>query len=264
MGAREPRRLAGSAAGLVLAAGVVVVVLHARGGDSYEVKFGTAFSDAAGLALIAAAVVAATLLAGVRWAIALLVWFAALVLVLGVAHPCRIAFEDTPQFGGCSVSAVTSALGLYLPASALVCAAAGALAARLAVRACAALAGAAATAVLVALFAPWYRASDEGRTYADTGWQVFQRFDVYLAVTALLALVLAAASLRGRANVASRLAPVVALLAVSGGGLAFYRLFTAADAPSSGYVPLAAAYIALGGIVALAFATIGLRRIPSS
>src|SRR4051794_34488860 len=67
------RRPLALAAGLALAVVVVAVVVHARGGSAYELRFGTAFSDGEGLALIAAAAVAAGLLAGVRWAVALLV-----------------------------------------------------------------------------------------------------------------------------------------------------------------------------------------------
>lgn len=258
MSASPRRRLLAPAAGLVLAAGTVAVVVHARGGASYDLRFATAFSDGEGAAIVALAVVAAALLAGVRWTVALLACFGVLVFVLGVVHPCRIAFQDTPHFDGCSVSASASALGLYVPASALVCAAGGWSAARVALTAgtAARLLGVSGTVLLVALWLPWYGASDEGRGYTDTGWQVFQRFDVYLVVAAALAIVLAAAALLGRARRADVLARGVALVALSGAGMLFYRLFTAADPPSSGYEPLAAAFVGLGALVAIACAAL--------
>jgi hypothetical protein len=256
----SPRhRLLAATAGIVLAAGTVAVVVHARGGASYELRFATAFSDGEGAAIVAVAVLAAALLASVRWAAALLACFGVLVVVLGVVHPCRVAFEDTPHFDGCSVSASASALGLYLPASALVCAVAAWLAARVAPTAAATAArllGVSGAVLLGALWLPWYGASDDGSDYTDTGWQVFQRFDVYLAVAAVLAIVLAAAVLRGRARGVGLLARGVALLALSGAGVLFYRLFTAADPPSSGYEPLAAAFAGLGALVAIALAAL--------
>jgi hypothetical protein len=245
-------------AGLAVAAGVVAVVVHARGGYTYDLKFATAFSDREGFAIIAAAVIAAVLVAGVRWAAALLASFAVLVLALGVVHPCRIAFQDTTQFDGCSVSASASALGLYAPASAVACLVARWLASRFVPSAALAakLLGALTAAVLVLLWLPWYGASDEGRAYTQTGWQAFQRFDVYLVVAAAAAGMLFAGAVLGRTRAAARLAPVVSLLALSGAGIVFYRLFTAADPPSSGYVPLAAAYATLVALVAVASAAL--------
>jgi hypothetical protein len=66
MSVRRPARAVESAAGLVLAAGVVALVVHARGGAAYELRFGTAFSDGESAALVAAAVLGAVLLAGAR------------------------------------------------------------------------------------------------------------------------------------------------------------------------------------------------------
>jgi hypothetical protein len=251
----QQRRLLVAATGLVLAAVVVAVVVHGRGGSAYELRFGTAFSDGEGLALIAAAVVAAGLLAGVRWAAALLVLFGVLV-TLGVVHPCSIAFQDSPQFHRCTVSASASALGLYLPFGALLCAAAAGLAPRVArsrTVAASLLAGSA-LVLLVSLFSPWYGATDDGHDYTQTGWQAFQRFDVLLVVVVAVAATLAVTALRGGTRAGARLAPAVSLLALSGAGIVFYRLFTSADPPSGGYTPLVAAFVALGALASIAFA----------
>jgi hypothetical protein len=252
------------AAGLVAAAVVVIVVARARGGDAYNLRFGTAFSDREGFAVIAGAVIATVMVAGVRWAAALLAAFAVLVVVAGVVHPCRIAFQDTPRPDRCSVSASASALGLYAPLAAVACLAArwaawrSALSPPLAAR----LLGVSAAAVLVSLWLPWYRATDDGHAYTQTGWQVFQRLDVYLVVVAAAAGLLAVRVLRGRARRAARLGPAISLLALSAAGLVFYRCFTAADPPSGGYAPAVTMYVALGLLVAIALAALAATNAP--
>jgi hypothetical protein len=260
MSVRQRCRVLGLGTGLIAAVGVVALVVRARGGYAYDLRFGTAFSHGEGVALIAAAVVAAMLLSGVRWAALLLASFAILVVVLGVTHPCQLAFQDTPHPDRCSVSASASALGLYLPLSALVCAAAGWLVPRAALTPAtsARLLGVAGAVVLISLWLPWYRATDEGRDYTQTGWQAFQRVDVYLVVVAAFACMLSLRTLGKRARDAGRFAAAVSVLALSGAGLVFYRLFTAADPPSSGYAPRAAMYVALAALIALAFASAAL------
>jgi hypothetical protein len=256
------RRLIVAAAGVALAVVVVAVVVHARGGSSYNLRFGTAFSDGEGFALLAGAAVAAGLLAGIRWAAALLVIFGVLVVALGVVHPCRVAFQDSPQFDRCTVSASASAIGLYLPFSAALCAAAAGLAPRVTrspIAAASVLAGSA-VALLVSLFEPWYGATDDGHDYTQTGWQAFQRFDVLLVVAAALASALAVMALRGGTRAAARLGPAVSLLALSAAGIVFYRLFTSADPPSGGYTPLVAAFVALGALALIAFAALAAAR----
>lgn len=249
-------RTSSIAAGFAVSAVVAWLVLRARGGDLYELKFATAFSDSDGLALMAAAVIGAALLAGPRWGAAILLLFGVLVFVFGVVHPCRIAAHDTPHPRSCSVSSTASALGLYVPASALVCAVARLLAPRVASRRAiaTALAGAAGIALVVSLWLPWYDATDDGSLYRQTGWQSFQRYDVYVALVGALACALAlAARFARRRGVVQRLGPALALLALSGVGISCYRLFTSADAPSGGFIPLAGAYVTLGGFVVAAF-----------
>jgi hypothetical protein len=164
------------------------------------------------------------------------------------------------------VSATASALGLYAPASAVAYAAARWLASRVALTAAAAatLLGAAAGIVLVSLWLPWYGASEEGRAYAQAGWHAFQRFDVYLVVVAASAVVLWAGIALVRGQAGARLGPAVALLALTGAGLAFYRLFTAADAPSSGDVPRAGAFLALAALLAAAVGGLAAARQPQA
>jgi hypothetical protein len=254
---QQRRRPLVTAAGFAIAAVVVAIIAHARGGGAYELRFGTAFSDGEALALIAAAVLAAALMAGVRWAAALLLAFGLLVVVLGVMHPCRIAFQDSPHPDRCTVSATAAALGLYAALAALLCAAARGLVARLAPSATTAAlaAGAGACVVPISLFAPWYRATDDGHDFTQTGWQAFAGFDdVGLVVLAAVAVALLVAMLRARRRAAAGLGTLVSLLALSGAGLVFYRLFTAADPPSPGYAPTWGAFVGLGALAALAFA----------
>ena len=102
----------------------------------------------------------------------------------------------------------------------------------------------------LAAWLPFYAATDDGHRYTQTGWQAFGRFDVLLMLLAVLAVALAVCTSLGRSRPADRLRPAVALLAPSGAGLLFYRLFTAADAPSGGYAPLAGADVTLAALVA--------------
>ncbi len=251
---REHRRLV-LAMGVAIAVAVVAVVANARGASAYDLRFGTAFSDGEGLAIIAAAVLAAVALAGLRRAVALLACFGLLVVVLGVMHPCQIAFQYSPHFDGCSVSASASALGLYAVFAGLGCTVARGLAERVSpsARMTALALGLPAAVVVISLFTPWYGATDDGHDFTQTGWQAFAGFDVVLVVIAAAAVALLVATLRGRRRAAEVLGPAVSLLALGAAGLVFYRLFTAADPPSPGYVPLVTAYVVLAALVALAF-----------
>lgn len=252
----ERRRLLGFAAGVAIATAVVAVVVDARGGSSHELRLGTAFSDGQALALIAAAILAAVLMAGVRWAAALILTFAVLVVVLGGMHPCRIAFQDSPEPDRCTASATASALGLYATLAALLCAAARVLVARIAPRTAIrafALAGAA-VAITISLWLPWYRATDDGHDFTQTGWQAFAGFDVGLVVVSALAVALLGGLLRGCGRSVRALSILVSLLATAAAGLLFYRLFTSADPPSSGYAPMWGAYVGLAALGLLAFA----------
>lgn len=115
------------------------------------------------------------------------------------------------------------------------------------------LLAASATALLVSAWLPCYDASDAGRRFSETGWRAFQGFDVYLATVAALAGILAVATRLARRRAGHWLGTAIALLALCGAGLGFYRLFTPADPASSGYIPLVGAYVTLGAFVAMAF-----------